>query len=507
MIFNKLHVILFLLYVPFFSFSQVQECTGNLAGGIYPCNDYDLMAFMPISELSNGAKASDIWGWTDPLNGNEYAIACYRNSTAFVNITDPINPIFMGRLNTNSNSNVWRDVKIYNNYAFIIADNVGAHGMQVFDLKRLRTETSVNNTYTADSVYTGVGSCHNIVINESEAIAYLVGCTSTNGGGPIFIDLSQFSPGATATNPTATYINDYTIGGYSHDAQVVTYIGPDKDYYDPANGITGKQIYVGSNGNTDKIVILDVTDKNNVIAINSFTYTQTEYAHQGWFTEDQKYFILGDEVDEITHGFNTKTLIFDFTDLDIDFDNTANSGLTRTYFGPEKAIDHNGYVKGNKFFLANYRAGMRVLDISNIDNTAMNPMTEIGYFDTYPADNNVNYNGTWSIYPYFTSGNIIINDIEQGLFIVRKSNTLKTPKFTKNSNFSLSPNPAKDYFIIKSNNTNLINTIFIYDLLGQLIYKSEKLKTTSKKINTSNMPEGIYLIKINNQHTKKLIVN
>ncbi len=375
-------------------------CENGLAGS-FPCNGIDLLSIISASELGGNdqIRGNDIWGWTDPTNGNEYALVGLTNGTAFVDITDPVNPIFLGRLNTNSVSNAWRDVKVYNDYAFIVADNVGAHGMQVFDLTRLRNVTNTPEIFTADTVYTGVDSCHNIVINESEAIAYLVGCSSTNGGGPIFIDISN------PLNPT--FLGDYTEGGYSHDAQVVTYNGPDLDY-------TGKQIYVGSNGNTDRVVILDVTDKTNVIPISDFTYPQTGYAHQGWFTEDQTHFILGDEVDELDFGFNTKTLVFDFTDLD-------NPVLSSTYFGPSPAIDHNGYVKGNEYYLSNYRAGLRILDISNIA-ASSNAMTETHFFDTYPEDDEAAFTGVWSVYPYFPSGNIVINDIRQGLFIVRKSN-------------------------------------------------------------------------------------
>ncbi|WP_397364367.1 choice-of-anchor B family protein [Olleya sp. R77988] len=375
-------------------------CINGMAGQ-YPCNGYDLMSEINVATLSgvSNADGNDIWGWTDPLDGKEYALIGLSNSTAFIDVTDPVNPIFLGRLDTNAGSNIWRDVKTYNNYAFIVADGVGPHGMQVFDLTRLRNVTNPPETFTADTVYTGVGSCHNIVINETEGVAYLVGCVSTNGGGPIFIDISN------PTNPTL--LGDYTAVGYTHDAQVVTYSGPDSDY-------TGSQIYIGSNGNTDQVVILDVTDKSNITEISSFTYPQTSYAHQGWFTEDQKYLIIGDETDETTFGFNTKTIIFDLTDLD-------NPLLHADYFGPTPAIDHNGYVKGDEYYLANYRAGLRVLDISNIDSTT-NPMTETGYFDTFPTSDSANYDGVWSVYPYFESGNIIIGDINSGLIIVRKSN-------------------------------------------------------------------------------------
>lgn len=375
-------------------------CVNGMAGE-YPCNGIDVMSVIDLQTLGGDStvEGSDIWGWTDPNNGKEYALIALSNSTAFVDVTAPDNPLFLGRLNTNAGTNLWRDVKVYNNFAFIVADGAGNHGMQVFDLTKLRTVTNPPENFTADAVYTGVGSCHNIIINESEAVAYLVGCSSTNGGGPIFIDIS------TPLNPT--FLGEYTAGGYSHDAQVITYNGPDLDY-------TGKQIYVGSNGNTDRVVVLDVTDKTNIIPISDFTYPETAYAHQGWFTEDQAYFILGDEVDELDFGFNTKTLVFDYTDLD-------NPVLSSTYLGPTTAIDHNGYVKGNEYYLANYRAGMRILDISNID-AATNAMTETHFIDTYPDSDSAAFNGVWSVYPYFESGNIIISDIDGGLFVVRKSN-------------------------------------------------------------------------------------
>lgn len=379
------------------NFTPLALCEGGMAGD-FSCNGYDLLATIGAGILggSGGTEGSDIWGWTDPLNGNEYAIIALTNSTAFVNIANPTNPVLLGRLDTNAGTSFWRDVKVYNNYAFIVADGVGNHGMQVFDLTRLRNVSNIPQTFTADIVYNGVGSCHNIIINESEAVAYLVGCDSASGG-PIFVDISN------PLNPRS--LGEYSSAGSSHDAQVVTYNGPDADY-------SGKEIYIGSN--EDKVVILDVSDKTNIIPINEFTYPQTEYTHQGWFTEDQRYFILGDEIDEQVFGFNTRTLVFDLNDLD-------NPILSSTYSGPTAAIDHNGYVKGNEYFLANYSAGLRVLDISNIG-AATNAMTEIAFFDTYPANDGANFNGAWSVYPYFDSGNIIISDIERGLFIVKKSN-------------------------------------------------------------------------------------
>lgn len=375
-------------------FEPQLPCVNGMAGP-YPCDKIDFMGHLDTQILGDGnAEGSDVWGWKDPLTNKEYALIGMSNGTAFVDITNPTDPTLIGRLPTNAGINDWRDIKVYNNYAFIVADNVGAHGMQVFDLTRLENVTTAPEVFTSDAVFNGVGSCHNIVINESEAVAYLVGCSSTNGGGPIFVDIS---------NPLApTFLGDYTDGGYSHDAQVVTYSGPDADYID-------SEILISSNAN--EVVIIDVTDKDNPTTISTIDYNNLGYAHQGWFTDDMRYFILGDEVDEISFGLNTRTIVFDFSDLD-------NPDLHMEYSGPTAAIDHNGYVKGNTFFQANYTAGVRMIDISGIASSNMN---EVGFFDTYPPNNSTSFNGAWNVYPYFESGNIVVSDINGGLFIIRQS--------------------------------------------------------------------------------------
>jgi choice-of-anchor B domain-containing protein len=463
----------------FYSYGQT-PCAGGYAGE-YPCSNYDLLSNIPVSTLANSSgnpEGSDVWGWTDPETGKEYAIAAMTNSTAFVDITDPINPIFLGRLDSNAGNNYWRDVKIYGNYAFIVADNVGNHGMQVFDLTRLRDITGPE-TLSPDVVYNDVTSCHNIVINEATAVAYLVGCNNYSGG-PNFIDISD------PLNPTS--LGGYSLDGYTHDAQVITYNGPDTEY-------TGKEILVGSNAN--KVVILDVTDKSNIIKITEFDYPQIGFTHQGWFTDDQRFFLLGDETDEQNFGINTRTLVFDFQDLD-------NPSQIDTYYGASSAIDHNGYVQGTDFFMASYRAGMRVLDISNIGGTD-NQLTEIGYFDTYPQNNGTAFNGAWSVYPYFASGNIIINDIERGLFVVRKSGTLGSVEVLKNR-FSISPNPTNKSPIIKATQNHQIKSVSVFNILGRRIFFKQNINDKEFVLPIEKNLKGVYIVKVNNIISKKLII-
>ncbi|MCW8981907.1 MAG: choice-of-anchor B family protein [Altibacter sp.] len=375
-------------------------CSGGTAGG-YPCNGLDLKAYKPLTgTLGLGASSTgnDSWGWTDPQDGKEYAIVGLDNGTAFLEVTATGGLRHLGKLPTQTSSSSWRDVKVYQNHAFIVSE-ASNHGMQVFDLKRLRgLSENKNRVFTNDAHYNGFGKAHNIIINEDSGFAYILGANANGNGGPIVLNIQ---------NPTSPTFAAYYAGmGYSHDAQVITYNGPDTDY-------TGREIYIGSN--EDKVVILDVTNKANIQHISNLDYSYKRYTHQGWFTEDQRYFLLGDEQDEYSGGNagnNTRTIIFDFNDLD-------NPVEHFQHFGATLAIDHNGYVRGNRFYIANYSAGMRVIKISDIANQNIQ---EVAYFDTYTPNNTANFNGAWNVYPYFESGNIIISNYDRGLFVVKDPN-------------------------------------------------------------------------------------
>lgn len=374
------------------SLEPLAICENGFAS-IYPCEGYDLMSHIPITELGgSGAEGNDSWGWTDSTTGKEYALIGTSTGSAFVDVSSPTEPILLGRLPSATGNSIWRDIKVYNNHAFIVSE-ASNHGMQVFDLTRLRTVVNIPETFTADAHYTEFGSAHNIVINEDSGYAYAVGTTTFNGG-PHFVNIQN------PLNPQAA--GGFEDESYSHDSQVVNYNGPDSDY-------VGKEILISSN--TDEIVIVDVTDKTNPTTISTIGYSDIGYTHQGWFTEDMKYFLLGDEIDEIDYNNNTRVIVFDLTDLD-------NPLFHMNYFGQSAAIDHNGYVVDNLFYQSNYTAGVRIIDITNIET---NSMTEVGFFDSYPANNSTSFHGAWNVYPFFASGNIIISDIEGGLFIIHKS--------------------------------------------------------------------------------------
>ncbi|MDA0729518.1 MAG: choice-of-anchor B family protein [Bacteroidetes bacterium] len=368
-------------------------CVNGMAAG-YPCSNVELMAFIPGADIGGG-DMNDVWGWVDPVDGQEYAIVGRTNGTAFVNISDPVNPVFVANLPTQTTSSLWRDIKVFNNHAFIVSEASG-HGMQVVDLTTLASIAVTPQTLTADALYTGWGNAHNIVINEATGRAYGVG-TNTFQGGLHVVDISD------PTNPVL--IGEFSEDGYTHDAQVVSYQGPDVNYQ-------GKEIAFCCNENT--VTVVDVTDPTDAVMISSTSYDGASYTHQGWLTEDHTYFISNDELDEQQLGVNTTSFIWDMSDL-------SSPALIGTFVSQTSAIDHNMYVRDSLVYQSNYRAGLRVLNAANIGE---GQLEEVGFFDVYPSSDAPQFNGTWSNYPYFPSGIIAVTHIEEGLFLLRLSGEL-----------------------------------------------------------------------------------
>jgi choice-of-anchor B domain-containing protein len=373
--------------------------TGGAAmatGGPFAAHNVELLSQLTLADMggSGSVKGNDIWGWTDPVYGREYALVGRSDGTAFVDVTSPQAPLYLGFLPSKTGSTAWRDIKVYANHAYIVSDNNGAHGMQVFDLKLLRSVVAPPVAFTETAHYAGFGEGHNIVINEASGYAYAVG-TDTFNGGLHFIDLS------TPLNPVAA--NGYSGDGYTHDAQVVTYAGDDAGY-------SGREIAFCSN--EDTLTIVDVTNKSAPVRLSRTGYANAEYTHQGWLTEDHSYFLSNDELDENRNpDINfTRTHIWDVADLDM----PVYLGF---YEATVQSIDHNLYVHNGLVYEGNYTTGLRVLDHADIAN---GHLVEVAFIDTHPSKDALNsYDGVWSIYPFFASGTILVGDRDEGLIVVR----------------------------------------------------------------------------------------
>ena len=361
-------------------------CTDGAADD-FSCSGISLLSRVSLSDM-DGHAGNDLWGWADAETGNEYALMGMTNGTAFVDVSDPESPVFLGRLPTHTEASDWRDIKVYRDHAYIVADQSGAHGMQVFDLTRLRG-LSGPQTFAAEVVYGDFENAHNLAINEETGFAYAVG-SNTCGHGLHIVDIG------TPNNPMFRACHD---AARTHDTQCVVYRGPDADH-------TGREICFSSN--EDHLAVVDVTDKDAALTLSSSTYPDTGYVHQGWLTEDRRFFLLGDELDEQNHGVPTRTHVFDISDLD----------APRYLFAHELdtvATDHNLYVLGDRVFEANYESGLRVLEFGSL---AEREISEVAFFDTFPQGDDVAFAGAWSVYPFLPSGTVIVSDIANGLFVL-----------------------------------------------------------------------------------------
>lgn len=374
----------------------------------FTSSNVDLLGRLSLTELGVGTNVlgNDCWGWTDSASGREFALFGMTNGTAFVEITDPFQPRHLGTLPTAHGNDTWRDIKVYQNRAYIVADgsNNTSHGVQVFDLTRLLNLSGPPQTFTQDARYTGLGRAHNIAINETTGFAYVIGSPSqSSSGGPIILDLKR--------GILPVFVRAYAADGYTHDTQVVRYHGPDNQVSSAvqANTYVGREIAFCSN--EDTLTIVDVTSKRRApVMISRNPYVNSRYSHQGWLSEDHRYFFMDDELDEQSFAdIKTRTHVWDVQNLD----QPVYVGFVN---GTERTIDHNLYVHDGYIYEANYSSGLRILKI--VDPANLN-LPEAGFFDTYPANNNVSFNGAWSCYPYFPSGNTIVSDRQNGLFIVR----------------------------------------------------------------------------------------
>ena len=361
-------------------------CVGGMASG-FACSGINLRRNVSLATMQ-GNTGNDIWGWFDAMSGKEYALVGMTNGTAFVDVSDPDNPVFLGRLPTQTSDSAWRDIKVHADFAFIVADGAGAHGMQVFDLTRLRGVTTPQ-VFSADVVYGDFANAHNLAINEDSGFAYAVG-TNTCGGGLHVVDIS------TPNNPMFAACH---AAFDTHDTQCVMYAGPDADH-------AGNEICASSA--EDRIEFVDVTNKASPTTISELMYPQLGFVHQGWLTDDHRFLLIGDEFDEANFGVPTRTHVIDVSDLDA-------PAYVFAYEAATRSIDHNLYVLGNRVFQANYTTGLRVLEFGNLANREI---AEIAFFDTFPAGNAIDFDGAWSVYPYLPSGNILVNDISNGLFIL-----------------------------------------------------------------------------------------
>lgn len=386
------------------------QCVDGNADG-FACNNMSLLAHIPLADFPNSPNsANDIWGYVDLNTKKEYAIIGLTNGVAVVDVTIPASSEVIGSISGVSSG--WRDIKVYQFYdtstlrwhAYAYSTTEANEGLTIIDLNDLENGISVVRRQTTDrtahNIYiSNVDYGLNIALAGQEPAVHILGSNNFGGSFRSYTLSDPETLGSTYTNPSGTQ-NDYT-----HDAASLI-----------INDARAQTDCVQAN-NSDCLVILDFnenslrvwdhTDENQAIELGSSSYPNAEYTHSGWWSEDKQFVIVHDELDEQRHSLNTTLNIFDISSL-------STPTLVGTWSGPTRAIDHNGFVRGNRYYMSNYERGVTVLDITD----PTGPV-EVGFFDTYPVSNNAAFNGAWGVYPFLPSGNILVSDSNSGLYIIQ----------------------------------------------------------------------------------------
>lgn len=435
------------------------DCVDGDAGD-HPCYNMDLVAHVPLENMSlNPTAANDIWGHVDLNTGKEYAIIGVRNGSVFFDISDPENPVEVGAVP--GLRATWRDIKVYQffdetaqrwrAYAYVSTDG-NADGIAIVDMSDLPNEIKLVDKDMSDQ------SLHNIYISN---VNYTTG-VPINGRSPRLHSMGSNRNGGahrsySLENPEQLS-ELYTATGkvradYTHDG--TSFVVEDDRVQSQCKRI-GEECDIFVDFNESEVRIWDQTDGSTITELGQGKYEQAAYTHSGWWSEDKNYVFVHDELDETNYGINTTVHIFDVTDL-------TNPVKVGSWRGGTTAIDHNGFVRGNRYYMSNYEKGVTVLDITN----PAEP-NEVGFFDTFPFADSASFNGAWGVYPYLPSGLILVSDINSGLYIVRDNTKVSTSgslQFTQNE-FSATEGEAVTITIERINGSEGVVSVDYQTLMG-----------------------------------------
>ena len=435
-------------------------------------------------------RYNDVWGVT--INNREIAIIGSTLGIHFIDVTDPSNPVELEDAFApgadNGDNLIHRDFHDYNGYLYAVADE-GSSTLQVIDLSGLPNSTEI--VYDSNEY---IRRAHNVFVDEDNARLYAFGARTSS-----VLKYTAVYSLADPANPVemASYPADGNIP-YAHDGYVRDNIA-----------------YLNC-GNSQGFQIWDLNDPKNPILLEKITsYPQQGYNHSGWLDEVGRYYYLADE----TFGTDLKVLdICQDDDEDLQVLNTFNSES-----GVPSSIAHNLIVRCNQLYVSYYHEGLQVFDISD----PINP-ERIAYYDTYDGQDGATYQGAWGIYPLFSSGTILISDMQTGLYIfdaipddcsaytgVACGANVATEELYDNLDVKIFPQPASDQLNLTLNNPGQSTELSFswYDLSGRLIQQDQQTIAAGENNLRFELNDqfsvGLHLLKINGEEinwVEKIII-
>jgi choice-of-anchor B domain-containing protein len=378
----------------------------------FPSNGVTLLSWISLPDFGvpTGGNGNSCYGYTSP-SGREYALMGLSTGTAFVEITQPGNPVIVAQ--KTGPTSLWRDVRTFQHWAYCVSE--GGGGIQVFDLVNIDSGVvTLVNTINDDST----SATHTITINQTSGYLYRSGGGNSGTTG---LRIYNLNPNPAAPQRVGTWSDRYC-----HETSVFNYTSG------PAAGKEIAYVCGGLNGgfNSTGVYVVDVTNHAAPTTIKYITYPNAQFCHQIWPSADMQWLYSDDELDDENLGITSVMRVFNNS-------NPLNVTFTGTYTNGNTSVDHNLYTKNNTIFQSAYRSGLRIYTTTS-PGTPSSPV-EIGYFDTWPEDDSTYFNGLWNNYPYFPSGVVIGSDIEKGLFVWWVGTPALTFSFTGGAPTVVSP--------------------------------------------------------------------
>ena len=446
----------------------------NLLGSLSPCTVNNWYA------NGSGTKYSSVVSWANPVDGREYAILGATDGYYFIDVTNPAAPVlrdFEPGVNPNC---LWREMKMYDKYCYMVSDDNAPNGLIIADLSYL--PDSIHVVHKGSSIIT---RSHTVFVDGNKLYGGYVH-TSTGAAKSMGV-YSLNNP--TSPQPLRYLDQDYPSIGSVHDMWV------QQDTVFASCGYDGLHVF-----RYDSV-------QNKFFELANFTgYVQAGYNHSSFRTADRKTLVFCDEVPT-----NTVVKILDVADLN-------NLTVLDTIKSNQGATPHNPYIVGNDFcYVAYYQDGLYIFNISNPNNVFV-----AGYFDTHYQNglNNAyptfptSYMGAWAADPFLPSGHVLVSDMQNGLFVLDVSPAVTgiSAEVELQHEIGVYPNPCNEFIQIRFfSSSSDITEIQLKDIQGRILF-SEKVDAVAAlsgiKISTSDIQSGIYFIAASGRNTsvtKKIV--
>ncbi|MEN9940173.1 MAG: hypothetical protein RIR61_980 [Bacteroidota bacterium] len=334
--------------------------------GHYPVSQWGPLAASPF--------CNDVWGYYDSATAKEFALLGNRNGTLVADVTNPAavtNSLWVPGANS-----IWRDIKTWSHYAYAVHDvpagNSASNGLLIINLDSMTHKFVRLPVPMPGGATDTLRRAHNLWIDE-EGKLYAFG-SNVGVGGAVIVDVA-----ADPWNPSVLGVyNTY----YLHDG------------FARHDTLYGAALW-------EDIQVVGVALPSQPVTFASFD-SPDHFAHNCWLSDDGNTLYT---TDEVANGFVAAYNVNDLSNVDELFRHKVQPGTG--------LIPHNAHVDGNHLVTSYYTFGCHVLDVEFPELPVL-----VAYYDTSPQFSGTGYNGAWGAYPYLPSGNILVSDIETGLWVL-----------------------------------------------------------------------------------------